>query len=775
VPKIELTLEARAEGINKAIEGVGQRINEANRAHPLKPIDAAAIDREGARAVEKVQKHQDKITQVSEKAGKREDEIQARRRSETEKAEDKELARRKRRDENREPPSDNPRDDRVRHSIRRRYTYAPEAADIGRSFIGGIGGGVGHVAGYAQRGAVAGASEGGGMLGGAAGLLKGTLIGAAVLGALKIGQSANEGYDMASERAHTLDTLKRQMGDVGVSFDRLKIASEAAASGLAINAKDFAAVEATLNAASGRGVEASALGLAAAANTTTGFARAYGMDPNQTASLFGGAKNVDPKRSYMEFAGILAQTIERTGKSGSAAEVTQAVLSFAATASRLSLSQANISGYAGAYAGLTTMGMPGLTSEASAGILAQANAAASNMGAAGEAGQAFTLAAFQRSGRRLNPLEAMAEASGGLFASRSSTFAPDTVDPVTGKNVINSAMGHLLGKDAAARAGGPGADKTNFEMIAEQAQRVAGGKGPEAKELQAEMLQRYYGLQSIQQAAALMNLQSTMKPGDMKGLDSVLKRAGVDVKDFNATNIQTVGKIAGSTTSAQLDDVYADLQTRTGTAALSKTDTDNIEAAKGKGFTQYQDALVKATASKDYAQDSYTVQQEMSAKLDDIKLWAGEKMLGAVTTMDENMIALLGGHKGLQEGRLADVDWQAKQSAAAVKKEQDAGYDSVFDPKKTPGYFRDSTPEQRATVDKQTALANYNLERIREKSEDAKDAILHPHGPPAPVTVDLLINFKNLANGLPLGTAPARVSVPAAGGSAANRAKSKSP
>ena len=209
-------------------------------------------------------------------------------------------------------------------------------------------------------------------------------------------------------------------------------------------------------------------------------------------------------------------------------------------------------------------------------------------------------------------------------------------------------------------------------MIQQQAERTAGGKGPQAKELQAEMLQRYYGLQSMQQAAALMSVSQTMQPGDMKGLDSVLKRSGVQVKDFNATNIQTVAKIAGSTTADQLDDVYADLKTRTGTAALSEGDQDKIDEAKGKGFTQYQDALVKATATKDYAQDSYTIQQQMDTKLGDIKTAIGDTLLNGVTHLESSMITAMGGQEKFDKAKAADAEYQktvVREAALAEHRE----------------------------------------------------------------------------------------------------------
>lgn len=772
MPKIELTLEAKVDGVLKALEGVGRKIDALDQGKTkFKPIDAASVDAEGQKVVQTVQRTNQKIVtshhhtqqQINNITGSRPGQggnIPGWRTGSYDPGKAAaDIAAAAARAAARAAGggvgagsgsaagdgsgsaggsggSAGGSDEAIRRRIRTRYTYAPEAGEIGRSFIGGVGGGFAHVAGYAQRGATAGAAEGGGMAGGALGLLRGGLIGAAVLGAMKLGQGVSEGYDMAGERAHTLDTLKRQMGDVGVSFDRLKISSEAAASGLAINSKDFAAVEATLHSAAGRATESSPLRLAAAANLTSGFARAYGMDPNQTSALFGNARNVDPKRSYMEFAGILAQTMERTGKAGSAEEVTQAVLSFASTASRLSLSQANISGYAGAYAGLTNMGLPGLTSEASAGLLAQANSAASNMGAAGEAGQAFTLAAFNRSGPRLNPLDTMAEASGGLFGSRSSVFAQ------------GGAMARLIGDDAARKRGGSYTDasgtlhegdtRTNFDMIKEQAERTAGGKGPEAKELQAEMLQRYYGLQSIQQSAALME----MKPEEMKNFDAVLKRGGVEAKDFNATNIQTVAKIAGATSSGQLDDIYADLKTRTGTSALSDEDKSNIDAARKSGdMGKYQDALVHATATKDYAQDSYTVQQQMSAKLDDIKTAIGDTLLGGVTKLETAIITQMGGREKFDKQLKVDAEYQHAQAVDAKKADIRRAWDA-------PLRYGEMSDEARATLkaaqDRHVPSADEYL--AMEKGEKVPAAAKAPpsHPPTLLPEMTVIVNVHNL-------------------------------
>lgn len=536
--------------------------------------------------------------------------------------------------------------------VRQRYTYAPDFGDIPRAAGSAVGGGFGQVAGYAARGARAGAAEGGG--GGGLGLLRGGLIGAAVAGIFKLGQSISEGTDMARERGATLDTLKRQMGDVGISFAKLKIASESAAYSLGINSKDFAIVEARLNAA-GRGSDRTPGALADSANVVSGFARSYGMDPGAAAGLFGGVRNVNQKQSYREFAVILAETIEKSSMSSNADQVAQALVSFSAVTSRIAMALPNISGYAGAYSGLMASGTAGMTPDAAAAILGQANSATAGMGAAGEAGQAFTLAAVQHSGMRLNPLEAMSMAGGGLFGTRGGAFGP------------SSAMGMYLGADSAKLAGGAGSDLTMFQLLRGQTDRVVGRNDAVGKELKAEMMQRYFGLQSINQAAALMNLDPSTNMG---GIGKSLEAAGVDLKNVNYTNIATVAKISNAKGRGDLDAIYGDMKGRTGSSALDSTDIASIEAAKKSGkLDDYQSALIKASSQKDYAQDTYTVARDSKVVLEDIKTSIGETLYGKLDEFQSDVVSLLGGRKQLDANKIlnADYDYQAGVDDAKFK------------------------------------------------------------------------------------------------------------
>lgn len=626
---IQIPVDANITALQKKLDALGEKIDKINR-KKWEPVDPAEVDRQAQRVERTLDTTRNRISQT----------------------------RREEREEEEEPGR------RTRRHIRHRYTVAPDLADIPRGALSGFGGGVSQIAGAGTRGAIAGATGGGGIGGGIAGLLRGSAIGALAFGAFKLGQAASQGIDMARERAGTLDTLKRQMGDVGVSFDRLRIASDNVAYGLGINSKDFAALEQQMNVAS-RGADAGdPRALAAATSMAAGFARSYGMDPGATANLFGGVKNVDKRQDYGQFAMILASTIEKSSMASRADEVGQALVTFGQLASKLSLSAPNYAAFGGAYAGMVNSGITGATPELAAQILTQANAAQSQMGAAGEAGQAFTLAAFQRSGRGLNPLEASAQASGGLFGTRASVYGP------------NSAMSSLLGDKAASRlAGGPGADKTNFEMIREQAQAMT-GKGTTGKELQAEMLQRYYGLQSIQQAALLMKIQDA---GEMGGLQKQIAAAGIDPSKVNFTNIQTLAKIGNAPKRQDLDTIYADMKTRTGGSALTTEDTAKIEKARAGGnVEEYRKSLFGAAQGKDYSETMSTAAKQSAAALETIQTQVGGPLMQGITKIDQDLVLMMGGRKKQDEMRLEDTKYGFGQSTDALQKEAQKERDEAF-------------------------------------------------------------------------------------------------
>lgn len=516
------------------------------------------------------------------------------------------------------------------------------APRVGQSLMQGIGGGVGQIGSQALAGASEGAASGG-VLGGLTGLLGGLGIGALAFGAFKVGQAGAEGYGMAKERDLALDTLKRQMGDLGVSFEQLKTMSDAASEGLGVNSKEFAALEQQY-AQESRGAERSPMELARSTQFGVGFARSYGMDPGAALGFFGGMKQIDPRQNNRELALQIADAITRSGGRALAPDVMQAMQSFAAIASRMSLSAPNTAAFAGAYSSMLNKGGAGMTSDTAASILGNANSAMIGMGGAGEAGMNFILQAFNKAGGQLlNPVAAKALAAGGLFGSRRSVFGSGT------------ALAQYFGNDAGFKklASGQGADVMNFDAVKQKL-----NSDLQDPWLRLDGAQRMFNLSSPEQAAALMNL-------DTRGygsLNRVLKSAGVDIKDINGRGIQTLARIGDAKSPAELSGIYKEIRSRTGVGALTEDERKQLDGAQGGDMESFRTALVKIMASKDQEQTDASKMWDSIKSLENTQISIGDKMIGPINTMRDALLAIAGKNgKSATAGDLARRAFDAER------------------------------------------------------------------------------------------------------------------
>lgn len=593
--RIEVPVTANISDIQKKIEGLGKTIEKVSRVK-WSPIDAKAIERDIASVERRI--------------------INAGKRAESGGGADPDAG-------------------GIRHGVRRRYTYAPELRDVGRTFVGAVGGPVGQIAGYATRGAAAGATAGkeggaGSLLGGVSGLLKGLGIGALVAGALKLGQAAGDGYDSAKERAFTLDSLKRQMGDLGVSFSRLKDASQDTAYSLGINSKDFAVVMADFNKLS-RGADKTPEELGADAATSVGFARSFGIDPNQSNQFFGSMKGMDAKQNNRELALMLAEAINRSHMGANAEAVLQAVQSFASATSRLNLAPANTEAYLGAYSDMMSKN-PGMTPDAAQGLLGQADASIRNMGNGGEAGKAFTLAAFNKGGY-MNPIEAQAEAQGGLFASRRSMFGADTP------------MGKFFGKEGARIAGSKDADKTNIEMFMDHL-RATMGDNPS---FIMGGLMSQLGMTGSQ-AAAFANMQA--RGGT--GLGKQLRQAGIDVNSVNPTNYQGVAEVAGA---GSRDELMRLRQGMLKNKNLSDPDRATLEGvSSGTSDQDLKTTMLKIAANTAQESTSATAARDTAAATERMATSLGDHVFDTFSVMKDALVKqAFGGKKGYENYKFSEI------------------------------------------------------------------------------------------------------------------------
>lgn len=496
------------------------------------------------------------------------------------------------------------------------YTNAPHFSSIGHNLIAGFGGGFGQVASYATRGAIAGARGGGGALGGGMGLLRGGLIGAAAFGALKIGQSVSEGYGMAKERAGTLDVLKRQMGDLGISFTLLKAMTESAADGLGINSKEAAKLAQEFNRLS-RGADRSPGGLADSVRTAVGTSRAYGLDPSASVNFYAGMQNINPKQNNRELAILIAEAVEKSGMSARADELMQSIQSFAAVTSRNALSAPNIGAYAAGYSSLMGPGKPiGMTSDVASSILGQANSSVMRMGSMGEAGKNFIMSAFNAHGT-MNPIQSMALSEGGLFGSRGSVFG------------AGSALSQYMG---GINVGGD-QNITNFDAIKQHLARQGGDKW-----LQLDSAKNLFGMSSLSQTAALMNMDGR----GFGGLQKALGAAGINPNDVNASGLQTLSRIGLAGGKGDLSTIYQQIGRRTGRGALSEAERSTLDQAQGGSTEDFRKALIRIAASKDQEETEASKMRDQLSRIEEAEISVGDNLLKPMEVMRDALLALAG-------------------------------------------------------------------------------------------------------------------------------------
>jgi hypothetical protein len=535
------------------------------------------------------------------------------------------------------PPSSGPSPASSAGRGRGRWSNYGQVGDVGRfanAFTGGVGGATSTIANEAMAGA---RTPGGGFSPG--GLLRGGLIGAGLFGAYKLGSAVSEGYDNAKSKAVDIDTLKRAMGDLGRSFSGLQIAADRSAVGLGINSNEAAKLALEYNRLSG-GFRSES-DVSSELRNSVGFGRSYGIDPGQSGQFFasmqflGGAGK--DEQSSRRLALLIGETISRTGMNARAAELISAIQSFASSTNRISLAAPNVEGYTGAFAGMMGIGIKGMNSDSAISILGAANQAMMGMGAAGEAGQNFTMAALNRSGGRLNPIQAAILSEGGMFGTRGAAFGKDSA---YGKYMASEGV-NISGMDL-----GSG-NQTNFEAVRSHLDTLGGGA-----DLKLDAAKRYFGLSSYNQAAALMS----MKPQQMGRLEGLLGRNGVNVGDVNETGIATLGDIASAGGKDDLLRVFSSMKSRTGKGALTAGELGALDKASGGGTEEFRDALVKIAASKEQQETDGNKTRQSMKDIETATTQVGEKLLGPMNTMRDALLVAAGMGSGSLREKAAKLE-----------------------------------------------------------------------------------------------------------------------
>jgi hypothetical protein len=168
--------------------------------------------------------------------------------------------------------------------------------------------------------------------------------------------------------------------------------------------------------------------------------------------------------------------------------------------------------------------------------------------------------------------------------------------------------------------------------------------------------------------------------GGLGGFSKQLEKAGIDPSKMNMTNIQTMAKISNAKGMGGLDDIYTDLKSRTGTSALTREDTTAIDKARGQGDEAFRTALFTAANGKDQTVDMATTMRDSKAILDTIATNTGDTLLRALTSVQDDMITMMGGKKSLDEGRERDAEYTRSKTYDAAEEERRASRKAIIGP-----------------------------------------------------------------------------------------------
>lgn len=368
--------------------------------------------------------------------------------------------------------------------------------------------------------AAAGAMEG--MAGGLAGpMILANLVAqgvSAVAGAVKakIGdaQQLDIGYD----------TLKRQTGDVGVGFERLKVSLQDASWGFSATYEETQAVASAFAKAAGTFGKATEH-LAGEAAIAGGFARSFGIDTARSAQFFGAMRAngaTTDEAGSKRLALMVGEAVAKSGSSAKMDDVLEAIASFTQSQTRFGMASANTAGWLSEFSGLAGSHTPGTDPQAIAALLSSVNSAIQHGGNAGEAGQNFIYRALgSRNG--LDPIQTQILQEQGLAGTMGGTFGAGSEWETFAKKY------HVRSPSLGASSG-----QMNFTSIMDSLKQNYASN----PELMLSAMKNLFGI-SMNQAMKLADTD----PVSVNGTASRLSRLKLDLSKVNATGIERLTHI----------------------------------------------------------------------------------------------------------------------------------------------------------------------------------------------------------------------------------------
>lgn len=476
----------------------------------------------------------------------------------------------------------------------------------GRILQGGLGQ-MGPVGGVASR------SVGTGMAGGFGAGMAGLLGGLGALAIGKVFSAATENLDQARQNNIDVDTLKRTLGDVNVSFEGLKQVVQANASAMGITYSE--AIKLSTQFSKLGNVSGDRYGqLNTELVNGVGFSRGFGLDPATGMSFFGqmrGMRMTSNDQDSRRMGLLIGETIEKSGAFAKADEVMESIAGYVTAQNRNSLTRANIASYGGALSALVSSGIPGLDVAGASGMIGRINSSLMQGGAKGEASQFFSSRVANRMG--LSPIQLKMLQEGGAFA---------TADQMFGNGSVYS---RYMGK------AGPGGSSTFLQGTLDELRKAYRDPG-----MLAMATANHLGI-GMGQAMSLL----TIKPNHMGELERGLAGSGVDISKLSGSGIANLAKVYGS--DADRSGVAASLFSRTGNGALSSSEAERLRNAMNNGSAEDQKkVLIELVASREQERTMGSDIRDSKAALDNIKTAIADKLVPLTTEIRHGIMYIAG-------------------------------------------------------------------------------------------------------------------------------------
>lgn len=596
------------------------------------------------------------------------------------------------------------------------HTFGGRIATAGLNAAGPMGGVAAGALNSAYLGGGGSFLSGGAVSAGLGGLLGGGLA----LGISKLVGGVSDKIGAAQTENIDYDTLKRQLGDVGVGFNMLKGTLRAASNEIDVTFQEGQKLGTQFARLSGMSAKQSKQ-LAEEVRIGGSFGRSFGVDPSQSNAFFGRMRQfgvTSNSNDSQKLAVTIGEAIANSGAFSKADEVLEAISTYAAQQTRLGLTAANTTGYSAEFSGLVGAHIPGMDPTGAANVLSRVNGSIANGGNAGEAGQNFLYRAI---GTRLglDPIQTRIMQEQGAFGTGAQTF---------GKGSNYALFAERYGLKGAGKAAGSHA--TNMQLVMDQMSSVYAGR----PELMLDAMHNMFGT-SYNQSMAL----ATTAPGKTGALAGRLSRLGIGINSVNATGISRLGQIEsnGSLTEEQKD------------SQVKAVAAQNQEQTEG---TETRRTIVGVSNTmQTYADKAIPILNDMRAG---ILYMAGDRGKMGPKAIQAALERASSDER--KSGINDDFDKRETGAQGAFKKANDAVKKAQTDLKLAQNEFNRNRPkmtdEQQAAAKKHIGELMAARDSVRnnvssiedsrqaalkaeqDSSDKTIDGIMHPVGPPTPGT-----------------------------------------